>query len=48
VSRRFLLIDDVTTTGATFRRAAEALLGAGAEAVFCGAVALAPDPRRFS
>ena len=45
--RRLLLIDDVTTTGATLRRATEALLGAGAELVFCGAVALAPDPRRF-
>jgi len=43
---RILLIDDVTTTGATLRRAAEALLGAGARIVYCAAVARTPDPRR--
>jgi len=42
-----LLIDDVTTTGTTLRRAAEALRRGGARAVFCGVCALAPDPRRF-
>jgi len=43
-----LLIDDVTTTGTTLRRASRALQRAGAEAVFCGVVAHTPVPRRFS
>jgi predicted amidophosphoribosyltransferase len=43
-----LLIDDVTTTGSTIRRAGEALLGAGAETVYCAILAHAPDSRRFS
>jgi len=43
-----LLIDDVTTTGTTLRRAAEALKRAGAQAVFCGVVAQTPEPRRLS
>jgi predicted amidophosphoribosyltransferase len=43
-----LLIDDVTTTGSTIRRASEALLGAGAETVYCAVLAHAPDSRRFS
>jgi predicted amidophosphoribosyltransferase len=43
-----LLIDDVTTTGTTLRRATEALRNAGARAVYCGVCAHAPDPRRFS
>ncbi len=47
-SRTILLIDDVTTTGTTLRRAAEALRRAGAKAVYCGVCAHAPDPRRFS
>jgi predicted amidophosphoribosyltransferase len=47
-SRTLLLIDDVTTTGTTLRRAAEALRLAGAKGVYCGVCAQAPDPRRFS
>ena len=43
-----LLIDDVTTTGSTIRRASEALLDAGAETVYCAVLAHAPDSRRFS
>lgn len=42
-----LLIDDVTTTGTTIRRAAEALTRAGAKHVYCAIAAHAPDPRRF-
>jgi predicted amidophosphoribosyltransferase len=44
---RMLVVDDVATTGTTMRRAAEALLDAGADAVFCAAMAHAPDPRRL-
>jgi predicted amidophosphoribosyltransferase len=44
--RRLLLIDDVTTTGATLWTAAAALLDAGAETVYCAALAHTPDPRR--
>ena len=43
-----LLIDDVTTTGSTIRRASEALVRAGAEAVYCAVLAHAPDSRRIS
>lgn len=43
--RRLLIIDDVTTTGATLRRAAEVLGGAGAEVVYCAAMARTPDSR---
>ena len=46
--RTLLLIDDVTTTGTTLKRAAQALRRAGATAVYCGVTAHAPDPRRFS
>jgi predicted amidophosphoribosyltransferase len=46
--RTVLLIDDVTTTGTTLRRAAQALYTVGALSVFCGVVAHAPDSRRFS
>lgn len=42
-----LLVDDVATTGATLRRAAEALLQAGADAVWCAVAASAPDSRRI-
>jgi len=42
-----LLVDDVVTTGTTLRRATEALLAGGAEAVACAALSLAPDPRRL-
>lgn len=42
-----LLVDDVITTGTTLRRATQALLAAGAEAVVCAALSLAPDPRRL-
>jgi predicted amidophosphoribosyltransferase len=43
-----LLIDDVTTTGTTLRRAADVLLNAGADEVFCAVCAHAPDSRRLS
>lgn len=42
---RVLVVDDVTTTGATLSRVARALLDAGAGAVFCAAVAFAPQGR---
>ncbi len=44
---RVLLVDDVCTTGTTLRRAADTLLGAGAEAVYCSTIAHATDPRRM-
>jgi predicted amidophosphoribosyltransferase len=44
--RRILLVDDVTTTGTTLRRAVEALHEAGARDVYCAVLARAPDPRR--
>lgn len=44
--RRLLVVDDVTTTGTTLNRAAEALMAAGADSVYCAAMAAAPDPRR--
>lgn len=44
---RVLLVDDVCTTGTTLRRAADTLLGAGAEAVFCTTIAHATDSRRM-
>lgn len=37
--RRFLLIDDVCTTGSTMSAAADALMAAGAESVVCAALA---------
>ncbi len=43
--RNILLIDDVTTTGTTLRRAAQAVLDAGANSVFAGVVAWTPEPR---
>ncbi len=45
--QRILLVDDVCTTGTTLRRAADTLLGAGAEAVYCATIAYATDPRRM-
>ncbi len=39
--KRFMLLDDVITTGATAGEAARVLLTAGAEKVYCGAVAAA-------
>ena len=46
--RRVLVVDDVTTTGTTLRRAAEVLLAAGAEAVYCAALAATPDGRSMT
>jgi predicted amidophosphoribosyltransferase len=43
-----LVVDDVCTTGTTLRRAAEVLLRAGAEQVYCAALAHAPDPGRVT
>jgi ComF family protein len=45
--RRVLVVDDVTTTGSTLNRAASALLRAGADAVYCAALARTPDARRL-
>lgn len=39
---RIVLVDDVTTTGSTLRRAAAALLDAGAESVLCVTVSAVP------
>jgi len=44
---RVLLVDDVTTTGATLRRAAATLAQSGAEEVLCAVLACTPDPRRL-
>ncbi len=41
-----LLVDDVITTGATLKRASQALLHDGAYAIFTGAPGFTPDPRR--
>jgi predicted amidophosphoribosyltransferase len=44
-NQTLLIVDDVCTTGTTLRRAAETLVGAGAEAVYCTTLAHAPDAR---
>jgi ComF family protein len=46
--RRPLIVDDVTTTGTTLHRAAEVVLAAGADAVFCAALAVTPDGRSMT
>jgi len=46
--RHVLIIDDVATTGTTLRRVAEVVLDAGAETVFCAAMAATPDARRVT
>jgi predicted amidophosphoribosyltransferase len=46
--QRVLVIDDVTTTGTTLRRAAEALAKSGAQVVYCAAMAATPDARRVT
>jgi len=38
-----LVVDDVVTTGSTFRAAARALTGAGARGVYCAAVSRTPS-----
>jgi len=45
--RQVLVVDDVTTTGTTLRKAAATLKMAGVESVFGAVLALAPDPRRI-
>lgn len=42
--RRYLLIDDIITTGSTAREAARTLLSAGASAVYFAALATGRDP----
>lgn len=42
--KRYLLLDDILTTGATAREAARALLSAGASAVYFAALATGRDP----
>jgi len=46
--RKVLVVDDVTTTGTTLRRTAEVLLAAGADAVYCAALAVTPDGRSMT
>lgn len=41
--RRVLVVDDVVTTGATLRRASDALLAAGADSIVLGAIAATPS-----
>jgi predicted amidophosphoribosyltransferase len=45
--RSILLVDDVTTTGSTLRRASQALLEVGAKAVYCAALARTADVGRL-
>jgi predicted amidophosphoribosyltransferase len=46
--KRVLVVDDVMTTGTTLARSAAALLRAGADAVYCAAMAATPDARRVT
>jgi predicted amidophosphoribosyltransferase len=46
--QRLLVVDDVCTTGTTLRRTAEVVLRAGADQVYCAALAHAPDPGRVT
>jgi predicted amidophosphoribosyltransferase len=46
--RRILLVDDVTTTGTTLRRAAEALVEGGSTMVACAILARTPEPRSIA
>ncbi len=46
--RRLLVVDDVLTTGATLRQVTAALLAAGADTVYCAALASAPAARRMT
>lgn len=45
-SRRILLVDDITTTGATFNEAAKTLMIFGAEKVSCACALINPKPKK--
>lgn len=46
ISKKVLLVDDITTTGATMISCSQALMNAGCEKVYCLTVAHTPDPRQ--